>query len=35
MKAIYKFELADLQLMDVESDTPTQSAGSESEDDEE
>jgi hypothetical protein len=33
MQAIYRFELQDLQLMDVESDLPTESSSSESEDD--
>jgi hypothetical protein len=35
MKAIYKFELAELQLMDVESDLPSASSSSEDEDSEE
>lgn len=35
MKAIYKFELAELQLMDVESDLPSASSRSEDEDSEE
>src|SRR6185503_14061409 len=34
MKAIYRFELQELQLMDVESDLPLQSSPSENEDEE-
>jgi hypothetical protein len=32
MKAIYRFELKELQLMDVESDLPAASSGEESDD---